>query len=38
MVESVLVGRRDPAAAAAHSAELICAITGMPVDEFPGAH
>ena len=38
MVESVIVGRLDPAEAAAHFAELICAITGMPADEFTEAH
>lgn len=38
MVESVIVGRLGPAAAAAHFAELICAITGMPADEFTEAH
>lgn len=36
MVEAVVVGRLRPPAAAAHAAELICAITGMPAEEFSG--
>lgn len=31
MLEAALTGRLDPAAAAAHAAELIEAITGLPI-------
>jgi ABC-type glycerol-3-phosphate transport system substrate-binding protein len=35
MVESVVVGRLEPAVAAGHTSDLICAITGMPGKELP---
>jgi len=37
MLEAVLTGRRSPASAAAHAAELISAITGQPVVTPSGA-
>ncbi len=36
MLEGVVVGRLGPAAAAGHAADLIAAITGMPVEDAPG--
>jgi hypothetical protein len=33
MLETVIVGRRSPAAAARRAADLISAITGMPVEQ-----
>jgi multiple sugar transport system substrate-binding protein len=38
MLEAVLVGRLSPDAAAQRATDLICAITGMPPEEFPGIH
>lgn len=34
MLEAVIVGRFTPAAATRHAADLICAVTGMPGEEF----